>query len=372
MPNVFERFFNDAILRVPTDYNLPQERLYEECPWDLSENHSTIDVKGADSMRNLKWRMGIYKNFVTLTDDDRSVLDGSLREQGIDLFAFYKSRRHLDLRPFEGLWGIFYLKKGVGRIAELMALIYPGAFQAPELAALEFLRAHERFHLKFDLSALHVEAAMKRSLYERMSLVDRRPHHEHVEEALANRDAWEWAKQHKMDDFAFDFMKLQPGAYARFDERRLTLAGELAANLYDRNFKPGANRTDQALWVGVVPEELLGWPLCPEYYVDPDNLDGFFKAVQRLPVVREIVEAVRFIKDLKKRHTLKSPWQNTKGRLIQECALPGLDFKCWDKDSGKWSARISDNFRVHLLPVEGVNGRWEAVEIGPHTAMGHG
>jgi len=65
-----------------------------------------------------------------------------------------------------------------------------------------------------------------------------------VEEALANRQAWDWSKKGSVGlrDFAFDFMKLQPGAYARFDENRLQLAGEWAANVVDLNTQNGALR----------------------------------------------------------------------------------------------------------------------------------
>ncbi len=37
---------------------------------------------------------------------------------------------------------------------------------------------------------------------------------------------------------------------------------------------------------------------------------------------------------------------------------------------GFWGIYLSDGFRVHMRPAE--NGAWEAVEIGSHTAMGHG
>ncbi len=37
---------------------------------------------------------------------------------------------------------------------------------------------------------------------------------------------------------------------------------------------------------------------------------------------------------------------------------------------GFWGLYLSDGFRVHIRPA--ANGTWEAVEIGSHTAMGHG
>jgi hypothetical protein len=194
-----------------------------------------------------------------------------------------------------------------------------------------------------------------------------------VEEALANRDAWDWAKQARtgLSEFAFDFMKLQPGAYARFDESKFELAGELAANFLDMNFSSMARREDQALWVGNVPDELLRRSLCPEYFVRPSLLTAWINPSWKLPEVSKIIEAPSLSSQLTSKYvSLKRSWEDTKSKLVVNPALPGLQFKPWNKKTGHWSVRVNLNFRAHLRPMSA--GVWQADEFGPHKTMGHG
>ncbi|WP_217999677.1 hypothetical protein, partial [Thauera butanivorans] len=166
---------------------------------------------------------------------------------------------------------------------------------------------------------------------------------------------------------------LQPGAYARFDEKKFELAGELAANLIDLNLSTMARREDQALWVSNVPDELLRRSLCPEYFVRPSSLTAWINPAWKLPEVRNVTEAKSFSDSLVSKYaSLKERWDDTKRKLIANPAIPGLDFKRWDKSTGHWSVRINDNFRAHLRPVQNSSGTWEAEEFGPHKAMGHG
>jgi hypothetical protein len=65
-------------------------------------------------------------------------------------------------------------------------------------------------------------------------------------------------------------------------------------------------------------------------------------------------------------------WEETKKKLVSNPALPGLNFKPWDKSTGHWSVRVDRNFRAHLRPVSQSKGTWEADQFGPHKAMGHG
>lgn len=90
-----------------------------------------------------------------------------------------------------------------------------------------------------------------------------------VEEALANRQAWLWSQKSSVgiEEFAHDFMKLQPAAYARFDEPKLMLAAEWAANVVDGAISSGATRDDLAQWVEAFPKSFLRPSLCPEHVV---------------------------------------------------------------------------------------------------------
>lgn len=383
MANTFDRFFDEATRRIPAPATVPDEGLphpdYPEHedfdPAELAgDDDELIPVEDRWGIESAMRQFAAQEIRFPISDEDRDLLDGGLREAGFDVFAFYKSRRHLSARPYPGKWGIFYLEHGVARIRELIEASYPGYGPSFRLA-YEFLREHERFHLKFDLYALSVEATMGRALYAPIKRAFHRHRIYQVEEALANRDAWEWAKQGRIGlaEFAYDFMKLQPGAYARFDERRVELAGELAANLLDLDLSRVARREDQALWVGSVPTELLRRSLCPEYFVRPVALSAWINPALILPEVCEVIDSPRLSKQLtSKDASMKDSWEKTKQKLVECRGLPGLNFKPWDKSTGLWSVRVNDNFRAHLRPIKKSAGSWEAEEFGPHKAMGHG
>jgi hypothetical protein len=195
-----------------------------------------------------------------------------------------------------------------------------------------------------------------------------------VEEALANRQAWDWAKRGSvgLGDFAFDFMKLQPGAYARFDENRLDLAGEWAANVVDLNVRGGAVRTDLAHWVEASPDGLTRKSLCPEYVVTPQKLGVWWPAALVPPPVTNIIDddAVTKFLSKSKDQSLAERWRTTKERLLTERFANGLNFKPWPPEAPAWSVKVDRAFRAHLKP-EG-QGNWRAYKIGSHAAMGHG
>lgn len=384
MSSILERYFEEALSHIPkqpvlSEQDLPRPEYPEHDGFEpirsaIENNDEITSVENRWESEVLIRRIAGSEIPFPLSSEYRKLLDGGIRECGFDVYAFYKSRRYLTARPYPGKWGVFYLEHGVSRIKELIETTYPGYGPSLRLA-YEFLRQHERFHFKFDLYALSVEATMGRALYDPLKRAFRNHSIYLVEEALANRAAWEWAKQGRvsMAEFAYDFMKLQPGAYARFDERKLALAGELAANLIDLNLSSTARRYDQALWVGNVPDELLRRSLCPEYFVRPSSLTAWINPAWKLPDVRQITESKSFSSLLASKYTsLKERWNDTKRKLITNPALPGLDFKRWDKSTGNWSVRINDNFRAHLRPVPKSNGTWEAEEFGTHKAMGHG
>jgi len=383
MPNILDRYFEQASSRflsqpVLSDQDLPRPEYPEHDGFDPTEidsdNDHLIPVEDRWTVEVVTRRLADREMPFPISSDDRDLLDGGIREVGFDVYAFYKSRRYLAARPYPGKWGIFYLEHGVSRVKELIETSYPGYGSSLRLA-YEFLREHERFHFKFDLYALSVEANIGRPLYDPLKRAFRHHRIYQVEEALANRDAWEWAKRGRvgLGEFSYDFMKLQPGAYARFDERKFGLAGELAANLIDLDLSSMACREDQALWVGNVPDELLRRSLCPEYFVRPSSLTAWINPAWKLPEVRSVTETKSFTISLATKYaSLRERWDDTKRKLIANPALPGLDFKRWDKSTGYWSVRINDNFRAHLRPIPKSSGTWEAEEFGPHKAMGHG
>ena len=387
MSNILDQYFEEALRRIPTqpalaDSDPPLPDYPENESFDPADDDKDQLTPVEEHFKSAKKDDHHDEDILTITEEQRGLLDGGIREAGFDVYAFYKSRRYISAHPYPGKWGIFYLEHGVARIRELIDASVPENGSS-ERRAYEFLRAHERFHLKFDLYALSIEAIMGRALYEPLKHAFRHHRFNQIEEALANRDAWEWAKREakkleepNRDDFeklTYDFMKLQPGAYARFDENKSDLTSELAANLLDLNLSQTARREEQKFWVGNVPSGLLHFhhPLYPEYFVRPAALTTWINPAWKMPDVHNITEAPAFTSLLSSRYpSLKNHWVNTKKKLIENAAIPGLDFKRWDKSTGHWSVRINDNFRAHLRLID--TGTWMAEEFGPHKAMGHG
>jgi len=379
MPNILEQYFEEASNRIPTDpIHADKDLPRPEYPEHESFNpiHSNDDfllpVQDKWTAIGSVWRLGVQQTPFPISSDDRALLDGGIRKVGLEAYAFYKSLRYVANRPYPGKWGIFYLDKGVARVQELIEATYPG-YGSSLVLAYKFLREHERFHFKFDLYALSAEAKLRQSLYEPLKRSFRNHQIYQVEEALSNHYAWKWAKQKRigLSEFAYDFMKLQPGAYTRFDENKTELAGELAANLLDLNLSRMARREDQAFWVGHVPEELLRSSLCPEYFVQPakNDLTTWISPTWKLPEVRNVIESQKFSKMLDP--SWKKGWENTKRKLVENPAMQGLNFKPWPRIPGYWSVRINDNFRAHLHPVTQAPGTWEADELGTHDDMKH-
>ena len=160
MPNILDRYFDEALSRIPAQsplsgQDLPRPEHPEHDGFDPAEiagdNDDLIPVEDKELL-------------LPISSEERDLLDGGIREVGFDVYAFYKSRRYVATRPYPGKWGIFYLEHGVSRVKELIESAYPGYGSSIRLA-YEFLREHERFHLKFDLYALSVEAKIGRALY---------------------------------------------------------------------------------------------------------------------------------------------------------------------------------------------------------------
>lgn len=373
MPNVLDNIYSEVSNRLglyddkDRDYPVPDRPATE--PWKGLDQ-----LESGDYLRPVDDRFPIAQP--ELDEEDRRLVDGGIREIGMEALAFYKSFRYVKLAPFPGHWGIFYLEPGIKRVQELIRNYDPN-HPDPRGLAIEFLRRHERLHFKFDVYSLGLESALSKHLYEPLNSAFRSYAIYQVEEGLANHEAWRWAGARKqgpaIKTFAEDFMSLQPGGYGRFREDREVLTSELAANLIDLNLATGARRDDQALWVANVPVAMSRWQsYCPEYGVAGAVLTRWINPAWKLPTVKAIHDGKAVRKEIEGRYAGKrNKWESTKAKLIQESGIPGLEFKRWN-DTGEWSVKVDDNFRAHLLPVDLSKGIWEAQRFGPHTAMGHG
>ena len=381
MPNVIDSLFDSVLsglkpTQPPLWPNLPYDREDEqdspiEVPQTSNDNvisidefETTLDVVDAIERQRAK---------STLTDEEREAIDGGIREEGFDALAFYKSKRFAAMAPYPGKWGIFYLQPALSYLAIEISSQYPTWMDSRRLA-LEFLRAHERFHYQMDVQTLLLEAVLGKQLYAPIRHAFRRRSSQFVEEALANRQAWDWSKKGVagIQEFAYDFMMLQPDAYARFEEPRLALAAEWAAITVDFAYPGSAWREDLAHLVEAQPKGLLRPSLCPEYVIYPANFSTWFSPDKAIPPVKTIKDSdVR--KLISSRYkTLEEPWKETKAKILEDRTRYGLNFKRWRKDNAKnaYSVRVDGSFRAHMRH-EG-NGNWVAYGIGSHSDMGHG
>src|SRR5262249_13852886 len=146
------------------------------------------------------------------------------RELGFEIFAFYISFH--TTRP-GGKWGIFYRQQGIRRLALLITRdVGIGSFAAEHLA-FNLLRAHERFHFRFDLGALYDELVLKMPLYNVYSMrVYKKAFFttDCFEESLANRAlvlsrhrGMRMPSRGVFNKFVRDFCTNSPPGYSDYD-----------------------------------------------------------------------------------------------------------------------------------------------------------
>jgi hypothetical protein len=380
MKNAVDRLFDSVMdnLGAAKDLDWP------DAPTDFSDIfdlHDPIDSDGdqiytidqENASKNLADRIVGGRSYDQLNQDTLESIEGGVRVRGFETLAFYKSKRFISVRPFAGRWGVFYLKQGLIYVESQIRDAYPG-YSDPRKLALTFLRQHERFHYRADVQTLLFEATLGRHLYIPTHKALRGRRTCFVEEALANRQVWDWARKQAigLEEFAHDFMLLQPNAYARFQEPRLELAAEWAGTMVDQK-PPGMTfRNDLSHWVEATPSGLLRSSLCPEYVVYPEDLSRWFSPTLVVPPVTYVQDGENVVKALQGRFAhLHSKWKKTKAKLLENRLVHGLNFKPWPKDGpDRYSVRVDDNFRAHLQHLG--NGKWLAYILGPHTKLGHG
>ena len=355
----FDSFFDEAMKNLPEDDG--QSRAYfddtlRDLPyrqdgrevgslaWDSNSRIIPISDAGDDE----KWG--------PCSTEERDLIDGASRKIGFEILAFYKSRRHRDEKPYPGTWGIYYLRQGLSRIENHLEAATRYAPPISSDMALEFLRKHEQFHYKFDVWALSIESASKRNLYLPLKRAFRHCPDLQVEEALANQDAFRWARppSRGLKTFARDLMDVQPRYYTRYGEPRVKLLAELSVSLVDQLIG-GPPRYDQTLWngnIGLLKPRKLVHP--PEHLIVECDLGALIPSHWTWPKITHIEESKKFVKSLKRFHQLKQKWEATKVKLFREPGMNGLDFKEWEARC--FSVRVDKNFRAHLKPRNDFSG----------------
>lgn len=382
MSNVIDRLFEDVKTQLPPDSNsnTPQWPNLPELELDKADEH---EGDSEDEIYTYGDHEKISKTFDRVSGrreifapspEESEIIEGGVRVKGFEAIAFYKSKRLIDSFPCKGRWGIFYIKQGLDKLAWDISLSYPGYGDPTELAH-QFLFEHEHYHFQSDIQVLMFEALLKKHLYLplRRALRNRKSHF--VEEALANRRAYDWAKKPSVGlrEFAQEFMSLQPNAYSRFDEPKHLLNGEWLASAVDLMPPYSPPRVDIISWVGTSPKDLLRPALCPEYVIYPQKLSSWINPAWAPPPVTTITDSPKVIKKLQdpKESFLAKKWETTKPRLIADRFSNGLGFKPWPKEGPNiYSVKVDAGFRAHLENLG--SGHWTAIKIGNHKEMGHG
>jgi hypothetical protein len=381
MANSVDRLFEKVLAQ------LPDLEIDEDTSWpDIS--NETEDVLDNPPDDDDEGRLYPYREIISrdrdfdkitggitvprVHEEDKELLDGGIRSRGFEAIAFYKSKRFQKQKPFVGKWGIFYINEGLTHVAWLISQTYPG-YADPRTLARALLRAHEHFHFRADLTTLMLEATLGKHLYIPVRRRFRRARTYFVEESIANRQAYDWAKQERIgiEEFARDFMLCQPNAYARFLEPIADLTGEWMANVVDAQPPRCPPRNDLAPWVTSTPKEFLRQSVCPEWVIYPRSLSNWINPACITPPVKEVSEGDKFLKVINgKLRSLQRPWEKTKSHLLINKDLPGLNFKPWKKDGPRrYSVKIDDGNRAHLENCG--DGKWLAYAIGSHTDLGH-
>lgn len=380
MANAVDQLFNSILPKLGVATDLDWSDIPKASPntYDLDEPVDSaadrVHTLNEEEIRDrTSERIAGGRTYPEIAQETREAIEGGIRIRGFETLAFFKSRRFISARPFCGRWGIFYIKQGLEYVESQIQKTYP-TYDDPRKLALIFLRKHERFHYKADLQALMFEATLGKHLYMPLhkALRGRRSHF--VEEALANRDVWDWASKQAtgLEEFARDFMLLQPNAYARFEEPRLSLAAEWVGTVVDQMPPGSVSRFDLAHWVEATPLKLLRSSLCPEYVIYPGDVSNWFPSALVLPPVKSVQDGKNVVKLLRGRLAhLEHKWVQTKTKLLENRLLPGLNLKPWPEDGpDRYSVRVDDNFRAHLHHTGA--GQWLAYVVGPHKKLRHG
>ena len=374
----FEEFYQNAVQNIPVDETVIDSVGRVR---DLSEpyDESSLGERLAGA------RVEPFHEHISdepLTDEERRRVDGGLRSPlGFDVIAFYKSRRNRDRHPLPGKWGIFYISTGLRRVTELLVNWHsqPLDHAVAKKMVTGLIREHERFHYKFDLYALAIESLSCKNLYAPLKRAFKGYSHHQVEEALANRSAWYFSKSRirraALQEFAEEFMSVQPGAYARFGDDRKEMYAELSSNLINHDLTMNARRYDPNLWVGTLQYLAPNGFQPPEYIVTPSGINDYLGDYWAMPKMNGIVETPNFLKYFKTHKTDQERWKTAKLKLLEDPNLPGSHFKRLAGKKDVWSTRVGGkNLLAHLRSPQhtGKAGVWEAFEIADHKGAGHG
>ena len=305
------------------------------------------------------------------------ILNGTI---GSEAIAFYKSYRYKDSIPYSGKWGIFYSVSGIKTVINDARNFYKGLEKSLpnefskmlSLRTILFLRQHEYFHYLSDIRSLLIEKILDKPL--RSALGQTYDPLTCCEETLANKRAFEWAKDNEIEDYASYFISCQPGSYSKIDQSDENLKIQWISDLLEGR-QNTTHLVSDANYYLPIPPEVDCIDQCPEHLVFSDATTWLARYNVYKNLVTEIIDSESVKKILRKDKPLGKLWEKTKTKIISNPAMNGLNLKEWHppKTCPKtYSIRVNDNFRAHLQPRSVGNSIWETKRLGSHKELGHG
>lgn len=169
--------------------------------------------------------------------EDAAEAAAAHRELGFEIFAFYVSFHNT---PVNGKWGIFYRREGIRRLSLLLMWNLGLRAAAARNLAFRLLRAHERFHFRFDIGALYDELLLKAPLYNTYTKEVYSKTFctsDCFEESLANRALVLFRhrgtslSQRALDSFLRDFCRNSPPGHRDYDRDPVEMKERLLGQL---------------------------------------------------------------------------------------------------------------------------------------------
>ena len=238
---------------------------------------------------------------------------------GLDMLAFYKSFRFVDMPPFRGCWGIFLIDSGIKAVtAELLEHTPALKPTDAQRVAVELLYHHEHYHFWVDAWALAQEYIPLRPRYKLYEYYLSLKHiaaldETDLEESLANNYAFTRVKALKLKNRISPnpalraFLRNCPIPYSNFEfasdakkEREGVLAGAVlngfACAAQNMLTAMDSSRSVQLLLSRSIRADIRDYPLsephlCPRYLVRDPN---YYARVQpfQMPAYKEFKKFV--------------------------------------------------------------------------------
>jgi hypothetical protein len=317
---------------------------------------------------------------------DEAIRQSARSESGSDALGHYLSFH------FRGMqWGATVKLSGIAWLATQYFQSLPTDDRTKAKLAFHAILQHELFHFAVDVAITQAELSQRRP-WLKPALAARKERgvaYSCREEMLANvwmltafRTALPGFRIAGKQAALRSFVQMQPPGYRdaltfpakRWREELHELIFEFAENA-------GCERDNPLLWgwgydwpchFPVWP--FIDWRNCAIHLVDDSARfgvpPGWLVFLSSLTAIEESAKFRKQLAALSRRE--QEGWERTKWRAQENLSAAGLDFKQWPK-GGKdvWSIRIDHRFRAHLHRDRDA-GRWVALEIGSHKAMGHG